>query len=442
MKIYTVQEGDSLYEIAKKHGVDLSELEKANPQLSDPNKIMPGMKIKVPTGGVHVKKKEMPVKKEAPIKKEVPIKKEMPVKKEVPEKKEVPIPAEKPINMEISINKETVIEEVPVKEKPVAEKKQMPEKPVKKILPKMEKKPIFKEKEPEKVKEKEMAEEEKVKFKHTNVLPPTLPLNEEPFAKEEPLGTGKYDIPMMDEPFPNMITPKKDPVGEMPTWQYPFETYGGMSAPSSYYPGMPQQGVMTGTYSPSWAQQGVDTGTYYSGMPQQGMDPGATTGSGYMMPAATSYSMPMMSYPSSPCGCDGFGSSLYYSPSYPYSGQYQPYGEGAGYPTSPMTTSSYTYGAGTYYPQPTYGPGALPDGETLPAYYSQGMAGYSQQTMADQAYTQQAMAGYPEIQPGPYYPQSGSTLYPGTGYRTSDYGNQPAKPYQPEFPKWGDDEEA
>ncbi|WP_243290681.1 SafA/ExsA family spore coat assembly protein [Bacillus sp. FJAT-47783] len=92
MKIHIVQKGDTLWKIAQKYGVDFEELKQMNTQLSNPDLIMPGMKIKVPTGGVPVKtdtKINYNTKKEVP--KEMP-KKEMP-KKETPKempKKEMP----------------------------------------------------------------------------------------------------------------------------------------------------------------------------------------------------------------------------------------------------------------------------------------------------------------------------------------------------------------
>ncbi|MEY8348658.1 SafA/ExsA family spore coat assembly protein, partial [Bacillus cereus] len=158
MKIHIVQKGDTLWKIAKKYGVDFETLKKANTQLSNPDLIMPGMKIKVPSSSVHVKKnkgvgsvppkeyvkevqqkefaatptplgiedeeeapyqtapitqqpamqqtqkevqikpqKEMPIQKEVPIQKEKPIQKEVPIQKEKPIQKEVPIQKEKPI---------------------------------------------------------------------------------------------------------------------------------------------------------------------------------------------------------------------------------------------------------------------------------------------------------------------------------------------------------
>ncbi|MEK4973487.1 SafA/ExsA family spore coat assembly protein [Niallia sp. FSL R7-0648] len=103
MKIHIVQKGDTLWEIAKKYGVNFEELKSLNSQLTNTDMIMPGMKIKVPTLGGSIKKeapqmgtkKEMPITME-PIVKEAP-KKEMPVK-ETP-KKEIPkkeVPKEKP----------------------------------------------------------------------------------------------------------------------------------------------------------------------------------------------------------------------------------------------------------------------------------------------------------------------------------------------------------
>ena len=56
VKIHIVQKGDTLWKIAKKYGVNFEELKKLNSQLSNPDMIMPGMKIKVPTSGGNIKK--------------------------------------------------------------------------------------------------------------------------------------------------------------------------------------------------------------------------------------------------------------------------------------------------------------------------------------------------------------------------------------------------
>ncbi|MBH0230003.1 SafA/ExsA family spore coat assembly protein [Halobacillus yeomjeoni] len=71
MRIHIVQKDDTLWKIAKKYGVDFEELKAMNTQLSNPDMIMPGMKIKVPQG-------KKPVKKEAP---KTTQKKEMPKQK-------------------------------------------------------------------------------------------------------------------------------------------------------------------------------------------------------------------------------------------------------------------------------------------------------------------------------------------------------------------------
>ncbi|MDX8046544.1 SafA/ExsA family spore coat assembly protein [Gracilibacillus sp. S3-1-1] len=49
MKIHIVQKDETLWKIAQKYGVALDEVIEANPQISNPDLIMPGMKIKVPT---------------------------------------------------------------------------------------------------------------------------------------------------------------------------------------------------------------------------------------------------------------------------------------------------------------------------------------------------------------------------------------------------------
>ncbi|MET1138955.1 LysM peptidoglycan-binding domain-containing protein, partial [Bacillus subtilis] len=63
--------------------VDFEELKKLNSQLSNPDLIMPGMKIKVPSGGVPVKKEEqLNMRKELPKKQQ-----EHPFAKEKPKSK-------------------------------------------------------------------------------------------------------------------------------------------------------------------------------------------------------------------------------------------------------------------------------------------------------------------------------------------------------------------
>ncbi len=45
---YIVQPGDTLSGIAEKFDVSLSDLEKANPQITDPDRIFPGQAIHIP----------------------------------------------------------------------------------------------------------------------------------------------------------------------------------------------------------------------------------------------------------------------------------------------------------------------------------------------------------------------------------------------------------
>ncbi|HEX7064149.1 MAG TPA: LysM peptidoglycan-binding domain-containing protein, partial [Bacillales bacterium] len=93
MKIHVVQLGDTLWKIAKKHNVDHEALKKMNKQLTSPESLKPGMKVKVPTGGIPVKKKK--AAKEMPkYKKEVPKMNKKPVEKKV-EKTEAKEPAPK-----------------------------------------------------------------------------------------------------------------------------------------------------------------------------------------------------------------------------------------------------------------------------------------------------------------------------------------------------------
>jgi morphogenetic protein associated with SpoVID len=113
VKIHIVQKGDTLWKIAKKYGVNFEELKKMNTHLTNPDMIMPGMKIKVPTTGGSIKKEAPQAKINMGAKKEQPFVKEQPLPK-----KEVPM-------------KEMPKKEVPVKEVPV---KEVPKKP---YIPKM-----------------------------------------------------------------------------------------------------------------------------------------------------------------------------------------------------------------------------------------------------------------------------------------------------------------
>ncbi|MFQ3542643.1 SafA/ExsA family spore coat assembly protein [Halobacillus rhizosphaerae] len=102
MRIHIVQKGDTLWNISKKYGVNFEELKAMNTQLSNPDMIMPGMKIKVPQGTKQVKK-------EAP-------KKEMPTQHPYKDNSPKPIPVIK--------------EDEKVKEKPMKPVKEKPMQPM------------------------------------------------------------------------------------------------------------------------------------------------------------------------------------------------------------------------------------------------------------------------------------------------------------------------
>ncbi|WP_284139712.1 MULTISPECIES: SafA/ExsA family spore coat assembly protein [unclassified Virgibacillus] len=106
MKIHIVQKGDTLWDIAHKYGVNFEELKQLNSQLSSPDMIMPGMKIKIPSSAKTVKKEAyQPPKAQQPYKEISP--KPMPVikeddkmkKKEVVKPMPMPQPQMPPVQM-------------------------------------------------------------------------------------------------------------------------------------------------------------------------------------------------------------------------------------------------------------------------------------------------------------------------------------------------------
>lgn len=177
LRIHIVQKGDTLWDIAKKYGVDFEELKSMNTQISSPDMIMPGMKIKVPGTAKHVKKetqkkeqvktpyKEVPIHPQPVIqpddhkkKKEVQIESpslqmpkppapELPPIQQVPETPVIPQMPLQPIMqmpiMEQEMKNYTTINfpEIPIHHHPKEEK--VEKKPVKKKeKPKKEQKPV------------------------------------------------------------------------------------------------------------------------------------------------------------------------------------------------------------------------------------------------------------------------------------------------------------
>lgn len=64
MKIHIVQKGETLWEIAQYYEVDFNDLQQANPQISSPDMIMPGMKIMIPSKSKKIVKETKKGKKE------------------------------------------------------------------------------------------------------------------------------------------------------------------------------------------------------------------------------------------------------------------------------------------------------------------------------------------------------------------------------------------
>ncbi|WP_160045071.1 LysM peptidoglycan-binding domain-containing protein [Paenibacillus sp. USDA918EY] len=54
MKIHIVKSGDTLYELSKKYDIPLQKIIDANPQISDPNELQVGQKVKIPAEPVQV----------------------------------------------------------------------------------------------------------------------------------------------------------------------------------------------------------------------------------------------------------------------------------------------------------------------------------------------------------------------------------------------------
>ncbi|MGA9288908.1 MAG: SafA/ExsA family spore coat assembly protein, partial [Anaerobacillus sp.] len=179
MKIHVVQKGDTLWKIAKKYGVNFEQLKAVNTQLKNPDMIMPGMKVKVPSGGVHVKKKEMPIKE---MKKEMPKKKEAPMMKPK-EKPSINMPINNELNMGLNMN----MNMKPAEEKPKMVKPKET-KPVEKAKP-IEKK-VEAKKQAQKPAQKKAAEKEKGKSENL-----FYPMNDEEVLSE-------YESSSMEMPPP------------------------------------------------------------------------------------------------------------------------------------------------------------------------------------------------------------------------------------------------
>ncbi|OIJ16577.1 hypothetical protein BKP37_04900 [Anaerobacillus alkalilacustris] len=251
MKIHIVQQGDTLWKLAKKYNVDFEQLKAVNNHLSNPDVIMPGMKIKIPTAGV-------PVKKQVPKKEEPIAMKEQPKPKEVPvPKKEVKVPPPAPVP-EVVKKPEPVIQQ-PIHPQPIQQpitqeqylhNMNMNFNIYKPMVPPPPKVPA-----PPKMAEKEIPKVEKPK----PMVPPPVPPKKE-IPKSAPIKE-----PVIKAEPPKYPTPQQHcyPVtGIMPgcSYQVPpvvqqhqvFPHYPMMPLPAQYgYPQAPMGAPMPGMQMPT-----------------------------------------------------------------------------------------------------------------------------------------------------------------------------------------------
>ncbi|MCT8139527.1 SafA/ExsA family spore coat assembly protein [Anaerobacillus sp. CMMVII] len=289
MKIHIVQQGDTLWKLAKKYDVDFEQLKAVNNHLSNPDVIMPGMKIKIPTGGVPVKKqavkKEEQVKaqqpKELPKVKEVPLPKHEVVKEEVklPAPPPPPAPVQQPIQVQ-PITQQQYLHHMNMnfnvyKPAPAPVPIQMPAPPK---LPEMKELPKF-----EKPKQPAPPKKE-------------MPIAEKPIAMPAP---PKKEMPIAEKPIAMSAPPKKEmPIAEMPM------AMPAQFAPPPSYPMQqncyPVTGIMPGCAYPPMVPQCYPP---YPGMAQPTpygypVSPGAPMG-GFMAPPMQGY-QPMAMAPQMP----------------------------------------------------------------------------------------------------------------------------------------------
>ncbi|MBM7648968.1 morphogenetic protein associated with SpoVID [Bacillus ectoiniformans] len=343
MKIHIVQKGDTLWTIAKKYGVNFEDLKKMNAQLSNPDLIMPGMKITVPTkaGGakketvknaipVKEQKKEMPAAKdEHPFTNQKPS--VFPVIEEESPSMEAPPPAQAPaftmppvpqmipefeMNQYFQFNMDQVqktVQPSPPKEKekvkPIAKEKPMP----KKEQPKMPEKPanLFPG-----LTEKEKVKEEPVKMESPAAPPPPPPQPKAPAPKAQPVMPKIMYVPIQQggctqemNPYMYMSPMHHHPCGCGPKMPMPHHPCG-CGSPMPHQPwqmpmGMPQQMMpqqmpmgmphqMMQQPMPMGMPQQMMQQQMPMGMPHQMMQQQMPGVAGAQMMESPEYNMPMM----------------------------------------------------------------------------------------------------------------------------------------------------
>ncbi|WP_208401995.1 SafA/ExsA family spore coat assembly protein [Halalkalibacterium halodurans] len=255
MKIHIVQKGDTLWKLAKKYGVDFEQLKAANSQLANPDMIMPGMKIKIPTGSVPVKKegphvqvKEQPVQpihpKEAPTPPPTHVMPQMPTMPHPKVTQEAKV-TEKTQNMyETHLNFNYYGQpKPPVAPIPKPPKKEMPKKEIpKKEVPKKEmpKKEMPKQKvTPKEFPKKEMPKKEMPKPTPPPPKPKPMPMVTAPVHKPMPKPKPMPVQMPMHMPVSKCVQPQWQPVSPLMPGCSPGPVHG-MHSPHGMYPTMPQ----------------------------------------------------------------------------------------------------------------------------------------------------------------------------------------------------------
>lgn len=441
MKIHIVQKGDTLWKIAKKYGVNFEELKKLNSQLSNPDMIMPGMKVKVPTTGGLIKK-ESPMgtkpgnaispgtKKEVPIAehpfakekpkplpvKEVPIK-EKPIVKEAPKTPYIP---KMPISVapEIDINNYYVTNMANMNVQPPQPKPQPPLPPVPEVkeAPKKEV-PVMPVVEapvecPPPVLEQPICEPECVPI--TPVMPGTgfgPPLGY-PIEPAVPYPTQSGAVPIMSGSVPYPVDPG---VSYVPPH---FED----ESSSSYFPQIPMTSPVP-FHGEMVSGANVPVQPHYS---QSGAVQGGQIPAGYPSGMSAEYSQGPTGYPAAP----QYPSGGY--PGYPAAPQYP----SGGYPGYPAAPAGYPQGGYPGYPAGPagYSPGGYPGYPAGPAGYPSG--GYPGYGAASPGYPPTAYGAYSEPGPYPRIPSEYGQNLDIVGSENLNLAN-PANGSQPIMPPYG-----
>ncbi|WP_194165488.1 SafA/ExsA family spore coat assembly protein [Oceanobacillus sp. CFH 90083] len=249
MKIHIVQLGDTLWNLAEKYNASFEELKKVNSHLANPEKLMPGMKIKIPGSKKSVqkevsKKEQMtPVSKKKEETKTAKKEQKKPVQKEEKKKEEHPYKQKTPTP--IAVLKEDDQQEKK-KEQFEAVMPKMPKVPAIPILEKemkAEEKPI-KKAEPPKPKEHKK-EHKKEKMKPSEEQKPACKEKQQP-PQQKPAEFEGYQPQPAIPCEPMVLLPQMMPIFYMPCPpmppMHPCSPYPGQPGMQHGFPMMPPMG--------------------------------------------------------------------------------------------------------------------------------------------------------------------------------------------------------